>query len=185
MPNLDKAKVVAKLNNCLDLIQTPMELEDEQAFLHTVLEHKMDDVVQSKRQNLPSPVSVLDCNDSDESSCDESDNDETIASFWRKHREEKKDSEIENEKEVDVIAEKSSPVFPQKKMVLNDDEEQHDCSVFPWNIEHDLIPTGKVKRAKQIKKEALFSNFKDDSSKMILQRKGKSLENRPSSKKSH
>ena len=63
MPNLDKAKVVAKLNNCLDLIQTPMELEDEQAFLHTVLEHKMDDVVQTKRQNLPSPVSVRDCND--------------------------------------------------------------------------------------------------------------------------
>ena len=48
--------------------------------------------------------------------------------------------------EVDVIADKSSPVFPQKKMVLNDDEEQHDCSVFPCNIEHDLIPTGKVNR---------------------------------------
>ena len=168
MPNLDKAKVVAKLNNCLDLIQTPMELEDEQEFLHTVLEHKMDDVVQTKRQNLPSPVSVLDCNDSDESSCDESDNNETIASFWRKHLEEKKDSEIENEMEVDVIAEKSLPVFPQKKMVLNDDEEQHDCSVFPWNIEHDLIPTGKVKREKQIKKKHWLVI-----SKMVLQRKGK------------
>lgn len=149
-----------------------MELEDEQAFLHTVLEHKIDDVVQTKRQNLPSSVSVLDYTndmfyDSDESSsCDESDNDETIASFWRKNREAKKVSESENEMEVDVLAvDSSSPELTPEMTTLENDDEQRDCTVFPWNIEHDLIPTGKVKRARQTKEEKLVGKYKDGPSK--------------------
>lgn len=149
LPNLTNAKVVAKLNNCLDLIQTPMILEDEQAVLHTALKHKMDDLVETKRQDMPSTVSALDKVADESGSCVDSDNDETIASFWKKHQKEKSNRN-KSSIEVDVSARKSWQELTPEKMVLEDDEEQRDCSV-------QIDSYWKSKGAKRIKKETLVS----------------------------
>ncbi|GFH55704.1 predicted protein [Chaetoceros tenuissimus] len=159
LPNsTNTRRVVAKLNNCLDdLKQAPMELEDKQVFLHTVLGHKMDDVGGT-------------INESENEIEIENDNEETVES----DEEDLEYTDMTVKELREILKERNQPIYGRKDEIIErcrntenkmSDKKKRRRGHFTETLHIPSIPTGKEKQVKQTMVEKFVSDFNNGLSK--------------------